>query len=145
MYIFCIYDSSVSVSLLLSISRHPKVKFCRSLVALFCHVQQNNMLWSSSDLCRRADLPSSSHRCTARARCRSREHSRDTAGTRHRVDPASRSYTCHTQRRGGVLVLILTSFFSHISLKLSFIPSFLFHFFFPLFIFHPSPLPSLPS
>lgn len=41
MYIFCIYDSSVSVSLLLSISRHPKVKFCRSLVALFCHVQQN--------------------------------------------------------------------------------------------------------
>lgn len=53
-----------------------------------------------SDLCHRADLPSSSHRCTARAHYRSREHSRGTADTRRRADPASRSYTCNTQRGG---------------------------------------------
>ena len=54
-----------------------------------------------TDLCHRAGPPSSSHRCTARARCRSREHSRGTAGTRHSTDPASRSYTCNAQRGGG--------------------------------------------
>lgn len=46
-----------------------------------------------SDLCRRADLPSSSRRCTARVRCRYREHTQDTAHTCHRANPASHSYT----------------------------------------------------
>lgn len=111
-----------------------------------------------SDLCHRAALPSSSHRCTATARCRCRGHSRGTAGTRHRADPASRSYTCNTQRRGEVHFRVWeenwhfnVGYFFLSSLPSTFPFSFflpffyssfpiLFHFFFTSFLC-PSPVP----
>lgn len=75
-------------------------------VHLKCRYPVDGCVRKRSDLYHRADLPSSSHRCTARARCRCREHSRDTANTRHRADPASRSYTCNTQQRGRLVFIV---------------------------------------
>lgn len=58
---------------------------------------EKNKLTALPYLYHTADLPSSSHSYTATACCRSRAHSLDRARSRHRIVPASRSYTCQSR------------------------------------------------